>query len=98
MLFVLELYSKEPVGFYIARNNNILKFDDIYNLYLNNFMYSNLNGSYGTDAAQYHTNTSIHSHNTRPRTKLHMQTSRIHKIANRFLFQGPNTDKLVQMM
>ncbi len=38
--------------------HSILKLDDIYNLHLGNFMYSSLNGSYGTDATQYYTNTS----------------------------------------
>ena len=70
---------------------NILKFADIYNLYLGKYMFKQLNDLLPKPLLHKYTACSnVHSHNTRCSNLLHKQSRRTVIVSNSFINRGPD--------
>ena len=84
----------------IFRPYNLLRFHDIYNIYLGKYMYLQMNNQLPLPLIHNFSQCQdIHAYNTRQKHLLHKENRRTALVANSFIYKGPDywnklTDKL----
>ncbi len=74
----------------LFHNLKILKFKDVYNLYLSNYMFKQIHTPCINNLVPLISNRQIHTYSTRQADNLHKTYARTQKVKNSFMFRGPH--------